>query len=123
MLDRLQRFAHALRILLVPSMVLGFVCLVLIVVAIFSGGSTEGHRYIMPGFVGLVWAIATFSFIATFSEVPPRAAKSDRLLAKLRRSLCRAWYWLVALVFMFTSASALVLTGRLISIWLKDSAG
>lgn len=121
MIDTFQRFAQGLRFLRIPSIVFGLVCLLSVAVSVLDGGSTEGHRYMMPGFIGLIWAIATFSFIETFSDIPAKAEKSDRLVARFKRRLRRAWFWLVALVFLFTSVSALVFTGRLVSIWLKDS--
>jgi hypothetical protein len=119
MIDKFQRLSRAMQFLRIPSIVLGLVCLVLVVVAILNGGSTEGHPYVMPGFVGLVWAIATFSFISTFSDIPSKPGQSDKFLAMLKRRLSRAWYWVLAVFFLVTSVSALLLTGRLISIWLR----
>jgi hypothetical protein len=90
------------------------------VVIVLGPGSAAANQTLMPGFVGLVWAATTFSFIATFRTIPEKADKSLKFISRLKRRLSRGWYWVISLVFLGTTIAALILTGRLMSIWLKD---
>jgi len=123
MIDKLQRIAQSIQILLVPSIVVGFICLFSVVIIILNAGSGEGNRYLMPGFIGLIWALVTYSFIVTFRNVPEKADSSQTFAGRMRRRASRGWYWLVALVFLGTTGAALIFTVRLIAIWLKDFGG
>ena len=123
MIDKFQRIAQITQILLVPSIVVGFICLISMVIIVLNVGSGEGNRYLMPSFIGLIWALATYSFIVTFRNVPEKACRSQTFVGRMRRRVSRSWYWLIALVFLGTTGTALIFTVRLISIWLRDYGG
>ena len=116
MIDKFQRIAQTIQILKTPSLIVGLICLVSFVVIVLSVSSNEGNRFLIPSFVGLIWAATTFSFIVTFRTIPERAEKSQGFIRRLRRGLSRAWYWFIALVFIGTSLATLIMTGRLISL-------
>jgi len=120
MIDKFQRIAQTIQILKLPSFLVGSICLVSFVVIVLSAGSGEGNRFLMPSFVGLVWAATTFSFIATFRTIPVIVEQSQGFIGRFKRRLSRAWYWFIAVVFVGTTFTALIMTGRLMSIWLKD---
>lgn len=120
MIDNFQRIAQTIQILKLPSLIVGSVCLVSFILIVLSASSDEGNRFLMPSFVGLVWAATTFSFIATFRTIPEKAEKSQGFIGRFKRGLSRAWYWFIAVVFVGTTLTALIMTGRLMSIWLKD---
>ena len=120
MIDKFQRIAQVTQILLVPSVVVGFICLISMVMIVLNVGSGDGNRYLMPSFVGLIWALATYSFIVTFRDVPEKADRSQTFVGRIRRRVSRSWYWLIALVFLGTTGTALIFTVRLMTIWLKD---
>lgn len=123
MIDRFQRIAQNLRFLLLPSILVGSVCLVSIVIIVVGIRSEELERFLTPSFVGLIWAATTYAFIVTFCTVPEKADKSLRLIGNLKRRISRGWYWFIAVVFLGTTIAALIMTGRLMSVWLKDYAG
>ena len=123
MIDKLQRIAQSIQVMLVPSIVVGFICLISVVMIILNAGSDEGDRYLMPGFTGLIWALTTYSFIVTFRNVPEKADSSQNFAGRMRRRASRSWYWLIALVFLGTTGAVLIFTVRLMSIWLKDYGG
>ena len=120
MIEKFQRMAQAIQILLLPSVVFGSTCLVAMVLIVLSGSTDDGNRFLLPIFVGFIWAATTYSFIATFHAVPEKADKSLGFVPRLKRRLSRGWYWFIGVVFLFTTIAALATTGRLMSIWLKD---
>jgi hypothetical protein len=120
MIDKFQRIAQAIQILKLPSIIVGFICLASFVIIVLNVSSDEGNRFVMPTFVGLVWAATTFSFIATFRTVPERAEKSQGIVRRFKQGSSRAWYWFIGVVFIGTSLAALIMTGRLVSVWLKE---
>jgi hypothetical protein len=122
MIDRLQRLARALHVLLIPSIAIGLFCLSVAVYIILTSTSHEGDHYLIPSLVGLVWAISTYAFILTFHTIPIKADKSLGFFQKLKRGIARGWYWMVGVVFIVTTLSAIVITYRMISIWLRDYA-
>jgi len=120
MIDKFQRIAQAIQILRLPLIVVGVICLASMVIIVLSPSSAAANQFLMLSFVGLVWAATTFSFIATFHTIPEKADKSLKFISRLKRRLSRGWYWFISLVFLGTTTTALILTGRLMSIWLKD---
>jgi len=120
MIDKFQRIAQSIRILLLPSALVGSICLVSMAIILLGARSDEFERFLTPSLVGFVWAATTYSFIATFCTIPEKADKSQRLIGKLKRTISRGWYWFIAVVFLGTAVAALIFTGRLMSIWLKD---
>ena len=120
MIDRFQKIAQSMRILLLPLMLVGSICLVSVAVILMGARSEELERFLTPSLVGFVWAATTYSFIATFRIIPEKADESQGFAGKLRRRISRGWYWFIAVVFLGTTVAALVLTSRLMSIWLTD---
>ena len=122
MIDKFQRIAQSMQVLLLPLLLVGSICLVSIITIVMGAGPQESERFLTPSLVGFIWAATTYSFIVTFCTIPEKAGQSENLIGKLKRRISRGWYWLIAVVFLGTTVAALVLTGRLIAIWLKDYA-
>lgn len=119
MIDKFQRIAQSMRILLLPSILVGSICFGSMAIILMGARLEEFERFLAPSLVGFVWAATTYSFVVTFCIIPEKAEKSQRLIVKLKRSISRGWYWVIAIVFLGTTTAALILTGRLMSIWLK----
>jgi hypothetical protein len=66
MIDSLKRAAQAIQVLRLPSLIIGLISLVLLAVTILFFTSDQGDRYIIPSIIGLLWGMATYSFIVTF---------------------------------------------------------
>ena len=120
MIDKLQRTAQAIQFLRLPSIVAGIVCLASIVMIVLISRSHDGDRYLMPSFVGFIWAATTYSFIATFRTIPEEAHDSLGFIGKIKQKFARGWHWLISFVFLGTTITAFIMTVRLISVWLKD---
>ncbi len=119
MIDKFQRVAQAIQILRIPAILLGALFLGLIAASLLGIGSNQLGQYLEPCFIGLIWALATYAFVATFEEIPAPADRTDGLATKIRRKLSRARYWLIALAFVGTTVLALMITSRLLSDWLQ----
>ena len=76
----------------------------------------------MPSFVGVLWAMSTYTFIVTFLSVPEKVDNSLSWYGKLKRHLHRGWYWVISTVFLASTVAAIFFTKSMISIWLRDYA-
>ncbi|MEJ2609730.1 MAG: hypothetical protein P8179_06465 [Candidatus Thiodiazotropha sp.] len=122
MIDKLQQISQAIRILLIPSIAAGLFCLYAVIYIVFSSTTHSGDHYLIPSFIGLLWAVSTYAFIVTFRTVPERANNSMSFFGNIKRKLSRGWYWIIGIVFIATTLSSLFLTYRMISIWIRDYA-
>ena len=123
MIDKLQRIAHAIQILRLPSIAVGLISLASMVVIMIISKSHESDRFLIPSIVSLLWAISTYSFIVTFRSVPEKANKSLKFFSKLKLIINRGWYWFIGVVFLGTTVAVMFVTYRMVSIWLKDYVG
>ena len=123
MIDKLQGIAQAIQILRLPSIAVGLISLVSMVVIMFISKSHESDRFLIPNIVGLLWAISTYSFIVTFRSVPEKANKSLKFYSKLKRNINRGWYWFIGVAFLGTTVAVMFVTCRMVSIWLRDYGG
>lgn len=123
MIDKFQRIAQSIQFLRLPSMAAGLICLVSIVVSIFTYRSHEDDRFLIPSLVGIFWAMSTYAFIVTFHSVPEKASKATWFFSRLTRNIYRGWYWFIGIVFLGTMVSVIFLTYRVVSIWIRDYSG
>jgi hypothetical protein len=123
MIDKLQSIAGRLQFLRLPAVALGLVSLAAMIFTIVSSKSHEEDYYLIPSIVGLLWSMASYSFLVNFSSVPEKGDSSWKLFARLKRRAVRAGYWLLAALFLLTTLSALFISYRMITIWLRDFAG
>ena len=122
MIDKLQRISQTIHFLRLPAIAVGLFCLATIVVIILNTNSTDGDRFLIPSFVGVLWAMSTYTFIVTFRSVPEKADNSLSMFGKFKRHLHRGWYWVLSTVFLSTTVAAIYFTNSMISIWLRDYA-
>jgi hypothetical protein len=120
MIDRFTKIANVLQFLRLPSMVAGLVGLVGAVTIVVSSDSHGGDLYLIPSVVGMLWAVATYTFLASFSAVPPRADSSWGLFRRLKRRAVRTGYWLMAVAFIGTSVGVVVVSYRMLAVWFRD---
>ena len=121
MIDKFQRIAQSIRVLQIPTLLVGTICLVLTAMIVMGGGSKDLERYLLPSVIGFVWAATTYAFIVTFRGIPAKPDRSQRLAGRLKRRMSRAWYWIIALVFLGSTGVAVILSSRLLSIWLSTT--
>jgi hypothetical protein len=120
MIDRFTQIANVLRFLRLPSVVVGLVCLVAVITIVVGSNSHGDDLYLIPSVVGILWAIATYTFVVGFSAVPPRADSSWGLFRRLKRKIVRMGYWLMAVAFIGTSVGVVVVSYRLLAVWFRD---
>jgi len=123
MIDDLKRMAQAIQVLRLPSLMVGLISLASLVTAVLLFASDQGDRYIIPSMVGLLWGIGTYSFIVTFRAVPDKRHASSRFFGKLKHTITRLWYGLISLIFLGATVAILVVTIRMVLIWLRDHGG
>jgi len=122
MIDKFQRISQSIQRLRLPAIAVGFFCLVTTIAIILNSNSHIGDRFLIPSFVGVVWAMSTYTFIVTFQSVPEKASNRLSIFGRLKRHLHRGWYWVISMVFLCTTLAAIYFTNSMISIWLRDYA-
>ena len=120
LLDTLNRFANAIQILRIQSLVFGLICFVSIASVVFMSRSHEEDQFLLPAVVGLLWAISTYAFITTFRIVPEKSDKTWKITKRLKRNIHRGWYWLVSFTFVGITVVIIFMTSRMVTIWLKE---
>jgi len=120
MIDKLQKIAHAIQFLRLPSIVVGVGGLAAIAMVLFILKPDEGKPYLIPGIVSLFWGVSAYSFITGFRSVPEKADKSMGIFCRLMRNIHRSGYWLIGVFFLGATAFVVLLTSIMIFIWLKD---
>ena len=121
MLEALTKIDRAIQFLRLPSIVIGIVSLVSALAMIFNPELDD--LYLIPTVIALLWAISCYFFIVTFCSIPKRPDDSLPLFARLKQKAGRGWYWLIGVLFIITTLSAIAVTYRMISVWLKDYVG
>ncbi len=120
MIDKLQRISQAIQFLRLPAIAVGIFCLANTILIILSANSSDGDKFLIPSFVGVLWAMSIYTFIVTFRSVPEKVDNRLSMIGKLKRHLHRGWYWVVSMVFLSTTVAAIFFTNSMISIWLRD---
>ena len=123
MIDSFQKFANRLWYLRIVAVGAGVLFFVLVVVIILFSNAREDDKYLIPGFLGILWSLSAYAFISNFQSVPEKAKRSDGFLHRLKRNIHRSWYWIIAFIFTGTTVAVVFLTFRLVSIWLNDYNG
>lgn len=119
MIDTLQRIAVRIRPLRYVALVLGAACLVALAVIIFgTAAAGGGNRFLVPAIVGFIWCLSAYGFIDTFQSVPERMDRAHGWFSRIKRSMFRAWFWVLAVLFGGSTLAALFLTFKLGSYWL-----
>ncbi len=120
MIDRFTKIANVLQFLRLPSVVVGVASLVVVISIVISSRSHAGDFYLIPSVVSMLWAIATYSFLVSFRSVPHRADSSWGLFRRLKRKIVRVGYWLMAALFVATTVGVMVISYRMLAMWLRD---
>lgn len=123
MIDNLQRLAQRIQLLRLPSAVVAAAGLASLVVSVLFLEPDQGDPFIIPGFVGLLWGMSTYSFIVAFRSAPGKNDNPIGVFRKLVHRLHRFWYGFISVVFLVTTAAVIVVTVRMISIWLNAYGG
>jgi len=120
MIDLLRAIAGSARRLAAPALVMALLCFVYGTFIAFTSTSAEGDRYLFPSILGFLWMLSIYAFIETFRDVPQRPEAGVGLFARVKRKLIRSWYWLIALILLASSAAVVLLTVRVLSIWVRN---
>jgi hypothetical protein len=64
--------------------------------------------------------LSIYAFIETFRDVPQRPEANQGFFARSKRRLTRLWYWIIGLILLASSAAVVVLTARVLTIWLRN---
>lgn len=120
MIDHLSVFSRRI-VWLKPLFSLTTVAAIIVfayVVLIENGAGKE--IYIIPCVVGVLWSLVCLLLLSAFPHVPPKPERQQRFYKRLKIRLARGFYYIISLIFVVLSASALLLTLRLLNVWRAD---
>jgi len=120
MLNNLHTLAKRVRGLRIPALVVGFSSLITIIVTLLSSSSHEEDRLLMPSFALLLWATSLYTLIEGFGSIPAKPSAGAQLHRRISQRIKRAWFWFLGAVFLAATAVAILLSYRLVSIWLDE---
>lgn len=120
MLIRLQKIARRLHPFRSAFIIVGIFSLLAFVSIIFLPYSTVYNKYISPTFISIVWSLGFYSFTGSFLNIPEKANKEHGILFRVKTMIHRAWLYILAIICLITILASLILTYRLLSIWIKD---
>ncbi len=115
LLTHLQSAARRLRPALPGLVGVGMALLALVLSLVVFGDPQRSEALLLPAIVGLLWCLCAWVLITTFDAVPAPASAVPSRWGRFKRRIARAWYWLLALAFLAVTASALLLTYRLVA--------
>jgi hypothetical protein len=120
LIDTLQKFAIRLQTgrlwLLLLS---GFLFLVLLYIVVTST-TPSGDRFLVPALIALLWSLSGYAFILNFRSVPRWDNGAGGFFKRLKLRLLRFWYWVLAAMFFGTTLALLLISIRLIRVWMQD---
>ncbi len=85
--------------------------------------SWEADFLLIPSVVGFIWALSAYIFLTGFQNVPRRATREDRLLVRVKLTLRRMAYRVMAVVLLALTAVLLFLSLRMAGIWMSEHIG
>ena len=117
MLEKLHRIALALTPLQGVCLLAIAVMCIIVALSVFQISVFAGDAFLIPAFVGLLWFLSLYSFIACFRSLPAKSDPEARRLTRLRSSLARAFYWLIAGLLLCISVAVILVSIRFLRIY------
>jgi hypothetical protein len=118
MLERLQITARWARPALPVSVVVSLAGVTLFLWSATAGGGGQEDGWLILGLLATLWGALLFTLITGFREVPGPAESRQRLVQRLKIRLARAGYVVMAWLMLGASAISLLMTYRLLALWL-----
>ncbi len=117
MLEQLKHVANKLAALRTPSLLLALLVMPVLIWIIAAPGSPSQEIYLIPTLILFVWLLLLYSFLSLFAEIPPVLQGSNPWSARMRATIKRGLYYVVA-VFMLLITNALLITSlQLFGAW------
>ncbi len=99
------------------TLLLGFVSFCVFFCTIFELAGFTTDIYLMPSVLGTLWSANLHFLISTFHRVPAKPTKELKWFRRLKIRLQRAVYYLLGLLFITLTLSALRTSFSMLGIW------
>jgi uncharacterized membrane protein len=120
LIDTLQKFATRMQPIRLPLLLLSGFFLVVLLYLIVTSTTHSGDLFLVPAIIGLLWSLSGYAFILNFRSVPRWSEGARGFFKRLKLRLLRFWYWLLAALFLGTTLALLLISLRLIRVWMQD---
>jgi len=121
MVDRLRAIALKTQWLKPFTNTLVLASFFLFIYVIFGETSIAADDlYLIPSLLILIWSLLCCSFLYTFPYVPIKSTKADGLIKQIKTQIIRGYYYLLMLIAVLASLAVLLVSIRIISIWVRS---
>ena len=119
-IELLHRLARRLRKAQLPALIGAVACLLYGVYVLLMPASHENDYLLMPAIVGMLWCLSLYALITNFAHVPVWSRQEAGLWLRFKHRLVRGYYWLLGVLFIALSVGVLVVSWRLVAVWLRE---
>jgi hypothetical protein len=119
MLERLQRAAGWLRPALPVAVLGGLAGVALFLWSAVAGGGGQHDGWMILGLIAALWGALLFALITAFRQLPAPADPQQGFVQRLKARVGRALYVAVAWLMLTAAAVSLLMTYRLLSLWIS----
>ena len=121
MIDSLKKLAIKFKGLkLVVNLLLVTSLLTFLFITFTDYSIASDDTYLIPSLSLVIWSLLACSFLYTFPFVPDNPGKEVNFLKRFKIKLLRAYYYVILLIALIASIGGLILSLRIIGIWLRN---
>lgn len=119
MIDYLSAFTKK-TIWLKPLIVFTIVAaLILFGCVVFFSNDADNDVYIVPSLVCVLWSLVCWLLLSIFPHVPP-PEKQKSFFSRVKTSMVRIAYYILAMIFILLSGFMTLLTVKLLNVWIVE---
>ncbi|MES9962414.1 MAG: hypothetical protein ABW116_02645 [Candidatus Sedimenticola sp. 20ELBAFRAG] len=119
-LDRLNRLAKRAAPFQGTALIFSLTSLLAITASLLLLEPGESDYYLYPLIIIFLWFLSIYALVDCFKEIPSHPREQKGLLNKLKSTAARCWSWLVGVVFIMTTLGVMMLSWKLINLWIKN---
>lgn len=120
LIDTLQKIAVRIQPIRLPLAFLSVFFFAGLLYIILTSTTHSGDLFLLPAIIGLLWSLSGYAFILNFRSVPPWDSATGGFFKRLKLRLFRLWYWVLASLFLGTTLALIVISIRLLRLWMRD---
>jgi hypothetical protein len=120
LIDTLQRFAARTQPLRSWLLLLSGIFFLALLYTVVTSTTHSGDLFLVPAIIGLLWSLSSYAFILNFRSVPRWNKEENGFFKRLKLRLSRLWYWVLASLFFGTTLALLLVSIRLVRVWMQD---
>jgi hypothetical protein len=120
MLETLSSISFKVRWLRPLVVTIGLACLAIFCSSLFNIGYFVEEVYLIPSLAGFIWSLLLFIMLNAFVNLPIKSEKKVTFFSKIKYWFVRLGYRILIVIFLLMTASGLILSVKLFSVWFTN---